>query len=253
VDRPSPAPTDPAMGPRAAPARIEPVQRWRVTFAREPVASERVGRVALDEWGTALAASALPIAELGDRPRFAIAAPLPAAARGERELLEVWLLERRPAWEVRERLAPVLPADHRWIDAEDVWLGAPAVVGQVTAADWRIELEAVAPEPGLEGLRAAIDGLNAARAIPRIRLKGTTERRYDLRPLLARVDLADPDGSGHAPAILARTRFHPELGSGRPDEVVGALADAAGIALAIRSMTRTRLLLADERSSARRF
>ena len=41
-----------------------------------------------------------------------------AAASGERELADIWLVQRRAAWEVREGLAPVLPTSHRWIGAE---------------------------------------------------------------------------------------------------------------------------------------
>jgi hypothetical protein len=210
------------------------------------VDSDRVGRVALDDWHEALLASGLPTLEAGGRPRFAIAAPLPAAARGERELVEVWLAERRTAWQVREALAPALPLGHRWVGGEDVWLGAPAIVGLVSAADWRIEL---ASSAGMdrERLSAAATSMNEARTISRIRRKGTTEKRYDLRPLLAGIRVEpshESDGTG--PVIVARTRFHPELGAGRPDEVVAALAEASATAIQIRSMTRVRLLLAGD-------
>src|SRR4051812_48997994 len=67
----------------------EPRQRWRLTFSRSPVEPARVGRVALDEWQSTLRASGLPLADTRDgRARIAIAAPLPAAAAGDRELAE---------------------------------------------------------------------------------------------------------------------------------------------------------------------
>ncbi|HEX2754437.1 MAG TPA: DUF2344 domain-containing protein, partial [Candidatus Limnocylindrales bacterium] len=136
-------------GPPPAPA--EPRQRWRLTFARDAVAADQVGRAVLDAWQESLAASGLRLAGLeaggAGRARIAFAAPLPAAARGEAELADLWLLERRPLWSVREALADRLPAAHRWIGAEDVWLGAPALAGQVVAADWRVELAG----PGLVG------------------------------------------------------------------------------------------------------
>ena len=252
MDRPTSVRPGGSAEPAPTGPRPEPAQRWRITFARDVVAADRVGRVALEEWQAALAASRLPMADVGGLARLAIAAPLPANARGERELAEIWLVERWPAWAVREHLAPALPDGHRWIGAEDIWLGAPAVVGQVTAADWRIEMEPL--DASAHGrLAVAVDEINAARAIPRTRLKGTTEKRYDLRPLLAelRLALAPIDAAGTAtPTIVARTRFHPELGSGRPDEVVAALAETAGIATGIRSMTRTRLVLADDADGA---
>ena len=229
----------------------EPRQRWRITFAREPVAADAVGRTLLDAWQEAAAASGLPVArqaESSGRIRMAFAAPLPAAARGEREWADLWLVDRVPAWRVRETLEPRLPVAHTWVDAEDVWLGAPALAGHVAAADWRIEIEPLDPT-ALEALAAAAGALAFARTIPRVRTKGTEQKAYDLRPLLGEVGV---EGSGEGLVVLARTRFHPELGAGRPEEVVAALAEAAGVPLAIMAMTRSRLLLADGIGGARR-
>ena len=250
-DDPPSSATGPARPEATTAAPPEPVQRWRLTFAREPVASDRVGKVALDEWQATLAASGLPIAVTPGTPgraRLAIAAPLAAAASGERELADIWLVQRRAAWEVREGLAPVLPTSHRWIGAEDIWLGAAALVGQVAAADWRIVPAGDRwSDEDADRLRRGAVSLNAARSIPRVRLKGTSERRYDLRPLLGDVAIEGRDrtgpGDGPPPAILARTRFDHELGAGRPDEVVAALADASGLEITIASMKRVGLVL----------
>ena len=50
------------------------------------------------------------------------------------------------------------------------------------------------------------------------------------------------------PPVVLRieTRIHPERGSGRPEEVVGALADNLGQPLAPKAIARERLILADE-------
>ena len=158
-----------------------------------------------------------------------------------------WLLERVPLWRLRESIEPNLPPAHAWVDAEDVWLGTPALAGQVAAADWRIELDGVDGAPGgPQRVADAATALTAARSIPRVRLKGTAEKRYDLRPLLIAITVDPAAAAGPAMAILARTRFDPELGAGRPEEVVSALGDACGLPLTIRTMTRTRLILADE-------
>jgi hypothetical protein len=234
----------------AAPSAVaaEPRQRWRLTFTRGPVAGDAVGRAGLDAWQATLIASSLPLAGLeaggAGRARLAIAAPLPATATGEAELAELWLLERLPLWAVREALADRLPIAHRWIDAEDVWLGAPALAGRVVAADWRIGLEEV-PVEARERLAVAARALLAARTLPRIRVKGTTEKRYDLRPLLAELSVEAAAGPSGA-FVRMRTRIDPELGSGRPDEVVAALAEAADCPLGIGAITRERLLLAGD-------
>jgi hypothetical protein len=40
--------------------------------------------------------------------------------------------------------------------------------------------------------------------------------------------------------------FHPELGTGRPEEVVAALGERLGIGLVAGSIVRERVLLTDE-------
>jgi len=245
VTEPVPA-AEPVPPAEPIPA-AEPRQRWRLTFARDPVPPDQVGRAVLDAWQAALIGSGLPMAGLdeggGGRARIAFASALPAAASGEAELADLWLLERRPVWAVREGLADRLPAGHRWISAEDIWLGEPALAGRVSAADWRIELRA----PGTDRARIAdaAGQLIAARSLPRIRRKGTTEKRYDLRLLVE--DIAVDDTSAAAPAVLrVRTRLHPELGAGRPEEVVAALAESLGAAIEIAALARVRLVLGDE-------
>jgi hypothetical protein len=234
----------PESGPPAPPA--EPRQRLRITVARDPVDAERVGRVSLDAWQLCLQDSGLPIAGLeapNGRARLAIAAPLPAMAGGIAELIDLWMLERLPTWRVREALASRLPEGYRWVGAEDVWLGEPPLPGQVAASDWRIEL-GVDEGPPIDGdrvARAARD-LLAAPTLPRTRLKAGAEKRYDLRPLI--LDLTVEPGP---PVTLRlRTRIDPERGSGRPEEVLAALGEAAGAPIVVASITRLGLLLAGD-------
>jgi uncharacterized protein DUF2344 len=202
--------------------------------------------VALDAWQACLQDSGLPIAGLAapnGRARLALAAPLPAMAGGIAELIDLWLLERLPTWRVREALAPRLPDGYRWVGAEDVWLGEPPLPGQVAASDWRIELTDGAGRAvdADRVARAAHDLLSAA-AISRTRLKAGAEKRYDLRPLI--LDLVVEPGP--PVTLLLRTRIDPELGAGRPEEVLAALAEAAGAMLEVTSITRLELLLAGD-------
>jgi hypothetical protein len=67
--------------------------------------------------------------------------------------------------------------------------------------------------------------------------------QYDLRPLLIDVRLTDP---GPPLLLHVRTRFHPELGTGRPEEVVAELEAAAGTTFEVRSVVRERLILAED-------
>ena len=214
------------------------------------MSSEAVGRAALDAWQDALAASGLPVAGLepggSGRARIAFAAPLPALARGAAELADLFLLDPCRTWAVREALEARLPAAHHWRGAESVWLGAPPLAGRVVGADWTVVT--TSDDTTRDRLRRAADALVAARTLLRSRPKGGAIRSYDLRPLLARLSVADPsagDPSGFI-SIRFRTRIHPELGSGRPEEVIAALGEAAGLEVAVQSMTRDRVVLVDD-------
>ena len=100
--------------------------------------------------------------------------------------------------------------------------------------------------PDAAAVGAACAQLLAAATIPRDRPKGGATVRYDLRPLLADIVVVE---SGPPVVVRARTRFHPELGTGWPDEVVAALAEVAGEPLEAASIVRERLVLADEDAS----
>lgn len=228
--------------PRPAPP-LEPRQRWRLTVRRAAEAPPLSQRELAEAWDQAIAASGLPIF-VGDpakpKARVVFGAPLTVGMASDGELLEIVLTERFPAWQVREALQPRLPAGWSLVDLADVWLGGPALAGRVTAADYRIVL---AGEAGGSAVASATQALLAARSLPRERAKGDTVVRYDLRPLLADIQVVDP---GPPVTIGIRTRFHPELGTGRPEEVVLAISDELAVPLTIESIRRERLVLADD-------
>jgi radical SAM-linked protein len=205
-------------------------------------ATDATQREVAAAWANAIEAAGLPLAGSDGqrgRSRIAFGAPLPVGMTAERELIDVVLVDRWPVWRVREALIPHLPEGWRLIDVVDVWLGGPPLAGRVAAADYRIELGEV---EDVVALQRAASELNDARRIPRQRLKGGVTVDYDLRPLLVEVAV-DP---GPPPIVRTRTRFEPELGTGRPEEVVGALADRLGAPLATRSIVRERLLLDED-------
>jgi hypothetical protein len=216
-------------------------QRWRLVLARSADAPALAGRDLSEAWEGALEDSGLPLFRAAGRVRARVAfgAPIPASLAAEHELADILLTEALPAWRVREALLARLPDGWRLLELHDVWLGAPALAGQVAAADYRIALgEADAP-----AVAAAAAQLLTAAALPRERPKGGSVVSYDLRPLLVDVGVAD---AGPPLLLRARTRFHPVLGTGRPEEVVAALGDAAGIRLVAGPIVRERLILADE-------
>ena len=196
----------------------------------------------MDAWTGAFEAAGLPLARTeGDRPRprISFGAPLPVGMAAERDLIDVVLVERWPAWQLREALEPRLPDGWRLVELSDVWLAGPPLAGRVAAADYRIEL-AGRPDPA--SLLPAATGLLAAEHLPRERVKGTGAVPYDLRPLL--IDVAVKPGP--PVVVTTRTRFHPELGTGRPEEVLAALGDRLGRELEPKAIIRERLLLVDD-------
>jgi radical SAM-linked protein len=225
----------------------EPRQRWRLVVARDPDAPEATQRDVAAAWVAALDDAHLPLMSAEGtrgRSRVSFAAPLPVGMTAEYELIDVVLTERLPVGQVRDALVDRLPSGWRLIDLFDVWLAGPPLAGRVVAADYRIEL---ADEPDPDGLRQAAADLLAADRIARERQKGGATVTYDLRPLLISVSVVD----GSPLVIRTRTRFDQERGTGRPEEVIGALGNRIGTPLAIRRIVRERVLLDEDVSDGR--
>jgi uncharacterized protein DUF2344 len=157
----------------------------------------------------------------------------------ESELADLHLADRLPAWRVRQAVCDCAPPGIGVASVHDVWLGAPALAASIAAADYRIILADTRCEPG--AIRAAATHLLSAASLERRRPKGSESVAYDLRPLLASIDVR----VGAPTVLLVRTRFLPERGAGRPEEVLAALGDALGTPLAAEEIVRERILLAD--------
>ena len=156
MERPSGPATRPADGQPAgtAEARREepgeapvaaPRQRWRLVLARDATAPELAGRELGDAWDAAIAATGLPVYRPAgrNRPALAFGAPVPARMVLEGELADLVLTAMLPTWAVRESLIGNAPPGWRLIGLFDVWLGTPALAGQVAAAEYRIEVDGV--------------------------------------------------------------------------------------------------------------
>lgn len=208
-------------------------------LAREPL-DDAAQRGQQGAWEAAIVASGLPVAGLDlprPRPRIAFAAPLGAGVPGEAELLDVFLVERQPAWRVREALRASMPVGYRLVDAYDVWLGEAALPGRVVASVYRVTCAADAVDAG--AIRLAAEGLLAAPEVPRERRKGEGVVRYDLRPFLVGLEV-----TGEPEVVLRMTLRHdPERGVGRPDEVLAELGVRMGAPVVASSLVRERLVL----------
>ena len=241
MERTSATEAEPPIDVVREPPPPPPRQRWRLVLARSADAPALAGRDLADAWGAALDASGLPVFRAPGkvRARLAFGAPIPVGLVAEQELADILLTELLPVWQVREALVAHLPAGWRLLDLHDVWLGGQALAAQVAAADYRIDVGAA----DSKAIGAAIETVLRARELPRQRQKGGSAVTYDLRPLLVGLGVA---AAGPPVLLRTRTRFHPVLGTGRPEEVVAALGDVAGMPLVIGSVVRERLVLANE-------
>jgi Uncharacterized protein conserved in bacteria (DUF2344) len=220
----------------------DPAQRWRLVVRREPIDPADAGRGQQAAWEASLRRSGLPLAGVdapGQRPRMATAAPLAAAVQGEAELHDVWLTKRLPRWQVRDALAGVLPPAHTLVDLYDVWLGEPALPGQVVASVYRATIDASRLDAGR--IAAAAAEIEAAGSLPRRRTKGDRGVDYDLRPMIERL-VVRPDGP--STVVVMTLRHDPAKGVGRPDEVLAELGDRLGATLTGVHLTRERIVLA---------
>jgi radical SAM-linked protein len=172
---------------------------------------------------------------------LALGAPLPLGMAAERELADLLLAERLPAWQVRAAVTEALPRGCDLVELRDVWLGAPPLAGAIAGADYRVTL-APDGDPGADLVRRATEAFLAEPSVPRVRQKGGREVAYDLRPLITGIAVL-----GGPPTVLRlRARFDPERGSGRPDEMLGALAERLRHPIVAAETVRERLLLVED-------
>jgi radical SAM-linked protein len=176
------------------------------------------------------------------RSKLVFAAPLQLGMLAEHELADLYLAERLTAPGLRARLVESMPRGYTVVELHDVWTGAPALAPRLVAADYRMTLLNVERAR----LESAVQRLLAMGELPRERLKESRVVRYDLRPLLLDLRAGPPDTAAAAAAsptqppstagmpvaaagVWMRLRHSQNRGSGRPDEVVAALAAELGM------------------------
>lgn len=194
-----------------------------------------------DHWTRGLEASGIPVARAGvarPRPRLSFAAPVPTGILADREPLELLLVERLTIADLRRRLLSALPPGHEIVDLHDVWLGEAPLAGRGRAADYRASVDAdrALLEPVV---RAMLD----APRIERTRSKGDREKTIDLRPMLLSLSV-ECEGAGSC--LRMRLRHDPELGNGRPADVIAEVESRLGRPLGLREIVRERVLLTGE-------
>jgi radical SAM-linked protein len=211
-------------------------QRWRLVFARDEEARYLSHLDAMHLWERALRRGRIPLAVsegFSPRPRLVFGAPLPLGMLAEHELADLFVCERLARREMRLRLNEGMPRGYRLLDLWDEWVGAPALATLIDAADYRMTLLGSAAGQ----LRDPAAALLRADTLPRERRREKKRTSYDLRPLLLALEVRETEagrknGDGQASAgVWMRLRHSQDRGSGRPEEVVAALAEQIGLAV----------------------
>jgi radical SAM-linked protein len=207
-----------------------PVQRTRVTFGIEgPLMYASVldlGRL----WERLLRRAGVPLAYTqgySPHPRLQFASPLPVGYSSECEVMDVWLDRCVDLMGLARGMRGQSPAGLTVREVAEVPLSAPYPQSTLRAAEYRVHVESsmAAPEIG-----AAIERLLARTSIERrrVRKKGQLQS-YDLRPLIRDVRYEGVEADTHR--LWMDVQCGPK-GSGRPEEIVGAMeVDASDVTI----------------------
>jgi len=167
------------------------------------------------------------------QPRIQIANPLPLGIVGERELIDIWLMEEEKPDEIVKRLNGALPEGMRVSQVEAVEETGPSLPKQIDASEYRVDLLNSA-ETFVKLQQLAEEMLSKA-TLPRVR----NRKAYDLRPLIQ--ELSVRENTTGSTAIFLKMPSNSSQ-TGRPEEVMAERV----MLLEVLRVTRTRLICAEK-------
>lgn len=195
-------------------------QRIRVTFAKVGATRYVAHLDLMRTWERAIRRARLPLAYtqgFSPHARLALAAPLPVGVAGHRELLDLWLSERRDPTELVQALRAALPSGLEVIAAEEVPEALPSLQSGLHSGTYEVRFEPGALDA--DWLRERIDWLLAQESLEWEEERGDKTRRYDLRATVLALDLRE-----EADALVLHMDLSLEAGrTGRPQQVLRAL------------------------------
>ncbi len=168
------------------------------------------------------------------QPRINLASALPLGFTSTGEMVDIWLENELPIYEIRSRLERAAPPGIKLQEVEQVGDQEPALQTLVIASEYEIVL--MGPDQQLD-LR--LQELLSKDNLPRER-RG---KRYDLRPLVEELRRLPDDDQSH-PRLFLRMTSRPGA-TGRPEELLSALDIQPESAL----IQRTRIIF-EEPSTA---
>ena len=193
-------------------------------------------------WERAIRRAQLPLAYtqgFSPHPRIALAAPLPVAIEGEREVMDLWLDEPTAAAEVARALGRSAPPGLRVVAVEEVEERWPSLQSLLSSASYRAQLDIAQLRLDDADAEAAerISALLALEALDWEEQRGEKVRRYDLRRTI--IDLTLEPGAGGVSTIVMHLSLE-EGRTGRPAQVLRALGLDAGVPHIVRTSIALR-------------
>ena len=211
------------------------VQRLRVRYAKRGRLRFTSHRDFARAFERALRRAEIPMAYsagFSPHPKISYIGASPTGVLSEAEYLEIGLARESDPTAIRAALDAVLPDG---LDIDEVVVAGPGSLAErMHASRWRIELPGVSPAQA----QAAVDAFLALEQALVERMTKSGRRDVDTRaPVLSMTVLPGPDtGSGVAPAgvpverAILVTVVRQVTPTVRPDDVVAALRDVAGLA-----------------------
>jgi radical SAM-linked protein len=210
---------------------MEQKTRLRITFAKGEEIKYTSHLDLMRLWERTLRRARVPLAYsrgFNPRPKIAFAAPLPVGFTSRGEVMDVVLERRMSPYNFARSLAPHLPPGLELLSVEEVYPQLPSLQSQVCSAEYRVT---VAWDGSQEEMEGRLQELLSAEQL----LRQRRGKDYDLRPLIEDLWIEGKEADGW---ILGMRLRAGDQGTGRPDEVLGAL----GLAEGPHAVRRERLL-----------
>jgi len=218
------------------------MQRLRLTFSRGDELKYISHLDLMRLWQRVLRRANIPLAYsqgYSPHPKLSLGAPLSIGMTSSAELMDVFLEQRVSPHFFIKSIKGQLPPGIDVSEVVDIGLGLPSLQSQLLFAEYEVVIDT---EKGPKEVDSAVHSLLAKESIPWQHIRDKEVRKYDLRLLIESVWLItwNPPGC----SIGMRLRCDSK-GTGRPEQVTLAL----GFTEAPRSVSRTRLILAQNNNS----
>ena len=156
-------------------------------------------------------------------PKISYAGAAAMGAASEAEYLDISVTERLDPDRVRQALDAALPPG---LDVLEVVEASPgALADRLEASAWRIDLPGVAAEAAEEAVKALL----ARETVEVERMMKAGPRRFDARGPIVRLAVEPGQTGSGAPCAILRLVVRHATPAVRPDDVLTALREVAGL------------------------